>query len=64
MTAEELKLLHFKGDSVAGNIIFKGGNLSKMQYKGATGPVDLTFENTTLPADMENSMTNNLVLKN
>ena len=64
MNEDDLKLLHFKGDNVAGNIMFKGGNLSKMQYKGTTGPVDLTFDNTTLPTNMEHSNVNNLILKN
>ena len=64
MNEDDLKFLHFKGDNVAGNIMFKGGNLSKMQYKSTTGPVDLTFDNTTLPANMAYSNVNNLILKN
>ncbi|UTC52654.1 hypothetical protein ABH09_09950 [Treponema sp. OMZ 803] len=64
MNEDDLKFLHFKGDNVAGNIMFKGGNLSKMQYKSTTGPVDLTFDNTTLPANMASSNVNNLILKN
>lgn len=64
MTEEELKLLHFKGDNVAGNIIFKNSNLSKMRYRSTTGPVDLTFDNTTLPSNMAHSKVNNLILKN
>ena len=44
--------------------MFKGGNLSKMQYKSTTGPVDLTFDNTTLPTNMAYSNVNNLILKN
>lgn len=64
MNEDDLKLLHFKGDNVAGNIMFKGGNLSKMQYKSTTGPVDLTFDNTTLPTNMAYSNVNNLILKN
>ena len=64
MTTEELKLLHFKGDNVAGDITFKNGNLSKMQYKATTGPVDLTFENTTLPTSMAHSVVSSLTLKN
>ena len=64
MDEDDLKLLHFKGDNVAGNIMFKGGNLSKMRYRSTTGPVDLTFENTTLPTDMAYSNVNNLIIKN
>lgn len=64
MTEEELKLLNFEGNSVAGNIVFKNSNLSKMQYRGTTGPVDVTFDNTILPTDMISSGVNTLILKN
>ena len=64
MTEEDLKLLNFERNSVTGNIIFKNSNLSKMQYKGTTGPVDLTFDNTTLPTSMESVTARALVLKN
>ena len=64
MDEEKLELLHFKRNLVGENIIFKGGNLSKIQYIGTSGPVDLTFENTTIPTDMEFSSTNSLILKN
>ena len=64
MTEEDLKLLNFEGNSVTGNIVFKNSNLSKMQYRGTTGPVDLTFDNTTLPTSMESVTTRTLVLKN
>ena len=64
MTEEDLKLLNFERNSVGGNITFKNSNLSKMQYKGTTGPVDLTFDNTTLPTSMESVTARALVLKN
>ena len=64
MTEEDLKLLNFEGNSVAGNIVFKNSNLSKMQYRGTTGPVDVTFDNTILPTDMISSGVNTLILKN
>lgn len=64
MTEEDLKLLNFEGNSVAGNIIFKNSNLSKMQYRGTTGPVNVTFDNTILPTDMISSGVNTLILKN
>ena len=64
MTEEDLKLLNFEGNSVGDKIIFKNSNLSKMQYKGTTGPVDLTFDNTTLPTSMESVTARSLVLKN
>jgi len=64
MTEEDLKLLNFEGNSVTGNIVFKNSNLSKMQYRGTTGPVDLTFNNTILPMDMLESGVNTLILKN
>ena len=64
MTEEDLKLLNFEGNSVTGNIIFKNSNLSKMQYRGTTGPVDLTFNNTILPTDMLDSEVSTLILKN
>lgn len=63
MNEDDLKFLHFKGDNVAGNIIFKGGNLSKMQYIATTGPVNLTFDNTTLPYNMTHSGVNTIMLK-
>ena len=61
---EKLELLHFKGNLGGENIIFKNCNLSRMQYVDTTGPVDLTFDNTTLPANMANSGVNSLILKN
>ena len=64
MTEEDLKLLNFERNSVGGNITFKNSNLSKMQYKGTTGPVDLTFDNTTLPTSMESVTARALVVKN
>lgn len=64
MTEEDLKLLNFEGNSVAGNIVFKNSNLSKMQYRGTTGPVNVTFDNTILPMDMLESNVNTLILKN
>ena len=64
MIEEDLKLLNFEGNSVTGNIIFKNSNLSKMQYRGTTGPVDLTFNNTILPTDMLDSEVSTLILKN
>ncbi|UTC47327.1 InlB B-repeat-containing protein [Treponema vincentii] len=64
MDEEKLELLHFKGNLVGENIIFKNSNLSKMQYIGTSGPVDITFENTTLPIDMRHSGMDNLILKN
>ena len=64
MDEEKLELLHFKGNLVGENIIFKNSNLSKMQYIGTSGPVDVTFENTTLPIDMRHSGMDNLILKN
>ena len=35
-----------------------------MQYIGTSGPVDIAFENTTLPIDMRHSGMDNLILKN
>ena len=35
-----------------------------MRYRSTTGPVDLTFDNTTLPSNMAHSKVNNLILKN
>ena len=64
MTEEDLKLLNFERNSVGGNITFKNSNLSKMQYRGTTGPVDLTFNNTILPTSMESVTARALVLKN
>ena len=64
ITEEELKFLHFKGDSVAGDILFKNSNLSKMKYIDTNGPVYLTFDNTTLPIDMADSGVSSLILKN
>ena len=64
MSQENLELLNFERNSVGGNITFKNSNLSKMQYKGTTGPVDLTFDNTTLPTSMESDTARALVLKN
>ena len=64
MTEEDLKLLNFEGNSVTRNIVFKNSNLSKMQYRGTTGPVDLTFNNTILPTDMLDSEVSTLILKN
>ena len=64
MDEDDLKLLHFKGDNVAGNIMFKGGNLSKMQYIATTGPVNLTFDNAILPQTMADSNMKKLILKN
>lgn len=65
MDEEQLKFLHFKGDNVAGDIIFKNSNLSKMEYEFTTCPVNVTFENTTLPKSMYNSIIDgNLILKN
>lgn len=64
MSQENLELLNFERNSVGGNITFKNSNLSKMQYKGTTGPVDLTFDNTTLPTSMESVTARALVLKN
>ena len=64
MSQENLELLNFERNSVGGNITFKNSNLSKMQYKGTTGPVDLTFDNTTLPTSMKSVTARTLVLKN
>ena len=64
MDEEKLELLHFKGNLGGENIIFKNCNLSRMQYRDTAGPVDLTFENTTLPTDMIFSGVDNLTLKN
>jgi len=64
MIEENLKLLNFEGNSVIGNIVFKNSNLSKMQYRGTTGPVNVTFDNTILPTDMLDSSVNTLILKN
>ena len=64
MNENKLKFLHFNGDSVGGKVIFKNSNLSKMQYRGTTGPVDLTFNNTILPTDMLDSEVSTLILKN
>ncbi len=64
MTEEDLKLLNFEGNSVTGNIVFKNSNLSKMQYRGTTGPVNVTFDNTILPTDMLHSSVGTLILKN
>lgn len=64
ITEEELKFLHFKGDNVAGDILFKNSNLSKMKYIDTNGPVDITFDNTTLPIDMADSGVSSLILKN
>ena len=64
MIEEDLKLLNFEGNSVTGNIIFKNSNLSKMQYRGTRGPVNVTFDNTILPTDMISSGINTLILKN
>ena len=64
MDEEKLELLHFKGNLGGENIIFKNSNLSKMQYIGTSGPVDITFENTTLPYNMAHSGVNTLILKN
>ncbi|UTC65128.1 hypothetical protein E4O00_02875 [Treponema sp. OMZ 788] len=64
MIEEDLKLLNFEGNSVTGNIIFKNSNLSKMQYRGTRGPVNVTFDNTILPTDMISSGVNTLILKN
>lgn len=64
ITEEELKFLHFKGDNVAGDILFKNSNLSKMKYIDTNGPVYLTFDNTTLPIDMADSGVSSLILKN
>ena len=64
MNEEKLELLHFKGNLGGENIIFKNCNLSRMQYRGTTGPVDLTFDNTTLPYNMVHSGVNTLILKN
>ena len=63
MTEEDLKLLNFEGNSVTGNIVFKNSNLSKMRYEGTTGPVNLTFDNTTLPYNMAHSEANTIILK-
>ena len=64
MNEEKLELLHFKGNLGGENITFKNCNLSRMQYRGTTGPVDLTFDNTTLPYNMVHSGVNTLILKN
>ena len=64
MLQGDLELLNFEGNSVGGNILFKSCDLSKMQYKGTTGPVDLTFDATTLPTSMENVTARTLILKN
>ena len=64
VSEENLQLLHFERNSTGGNIIFKKCNLSKLQYIGTSGPVDLTFNNTILPMDMLESGVNTLILKN
>ena len=64
ITEENLKLLNFEGNSVGGNITFKNSNLSQMQYKGTTGPVNVIFDNTTLPTSMSGSTAKKIVLKN
>ena len=64
MTEEDLKLLNFERNSVTGNIIFKNSNLSKMQFISTTGPVNVTFDNTILPMDMQDSEVSTLILKN
>lgn len=64
ITEEELKFLHFKGDNVAGDILFKNSNLSKMKYIDTNGPVYLTFDNTTLPQIMDDLKLKTLILKN
>ena len=55
MTKEQLKYLSFEADNVAGDIVFKNSNLSKIEYRATTGPANLTFENTTLPHVMSRS---------
>jgi len=64
MSQENLELLNFERNSVTGNITFKNSNLSKMQYRGTSGPVNVTFDNTILPMDMLKSGVNTLILKN
>ena len=61
---EQLQFLHFNGNLTGGKIIFKDSNLSKMEYRGTTGPSNVIFENTTLPYTMQSSSIERLTLKN
>ena len=61
---EQLQFLHFNGHLAGGKIIFKDSNLSKMEYRGTTGPSNVIFDNTTLPYTMQSSSMGRLTLKN
>ena len=61
----ELEFLNFKNDNIGGNIVFRGGNLSRIKMIGVKGGSvnNVIFEKTTLPYDMEKCYFSNLKLQ-